>query len=251
MSQTDIKEDISSKERIAKYVSRAGGPSRRETERLILDGKVFVNNKKVTTPAFFVSSEDIIQVGKKIIDQPQASSLWAFHKPIGCITSDHDPEGRETIFNYLPKDMPRIMTIGRLDYNSEGLLLLTNDGSLKRKFELPSSNIMRHYRVRAFGTITQKELDNLKNGIVIDRIAYAPIEATLERVKGSNNWINITLTEGKNREIRKILEFIGLKVNRLIRTEYGAFALDALPPKMVQPIDSSLLKKAFQIMNFK
>ena len=230
-------------ERIAKFISRAGGPSRREAERLISEGKVFINGEKVTTPVCFVSSDDMIKVDGKILSEPEQPRVWSFYKPAGYITSDKDPEGRETIFNLLPKNLPRLMSVGRLDYNSEGLLLMTNDGGLKRTLELPKTGLRRIYRVRVFGKVLQKDLDKLAKGIVIDRIHYAPAFAEIDKIQGSNVWLTVTIHEGKNREIRNLMSHLGYEVNRLIRTEYGPFALKEQKEGTIQEIPAVYVKK--------
>jgi len=233
-------------ERIAKYVSRAGGPSRRETERLIEAGKVFVNNVKVKTPVTFVTEEDLINVDGHVIEGKEPARLWSFHKPIGCITSEKDPDGRTTIYDLLPAGTPRLLTVGRLDYNSEGLLLMTNDGALKRALELPKNEIGRHYRVRVFGRVTQNDLDHLAEGVVIDRVHYAPAIAEIEKIQGSNAWVRVTITEGKNREIRKMMSYLGFEVNRLIRTDYGPFGLKQQKVGTLQAIPQFYLKDSLE-----
>ena len=220
-------------ERIAKLLSRAGVASRREAERMIADGRVKIGEEVVTTPATVLENLNGVTVDGKPVNAPEATRLFAFHKPTGLITAERDPAGRPTIYNALrtalPKDTPRVMPIGRLDLNTEGLLLLTNDGELKRAMELPASGIPRTYRARTYGDITQAQLEDLIDGITIDGVRYGKIDANLERRTGTNQWIELTLTEGKNREVRRVLEHLGLKVSRLIRTAYGPFILDDLP----------------------
>ncbi|MEM6907125.1 MAG: pseudouridine synthase [Pseudomonadota bacterium] len=221
-------------ERIAKLLARAGIASRREIERMIADQRITLDGKPVASPATFLTSLKGVKVDGKPVAAPEPAQLYAFHKPTGLITAERDPAGRATIYNALrnalPKDAPRLMPIGRLDLNTEGLLLLTNDGGLKRQLELPSSGVPRTYRARAFGHITQAQLEDLSEGVTIEGIHYGPIDANLERGGGSgkNHWIEMTITEGKNREVRKVLEYLGLQVNRLIRTAYGPFALGEL-----------------------
>ncbi len=219
-------------DRIAKLLARAGVASRREIERMIADGRITLDGKTVDTPATFLKTLRGIAVDGKPVAAPEPTRLYAFHKPTGLITAERDPKGRPTIYtalrNALPKDAPRLMPIGRLDLNTEGLLLLTNDGALKREMELPSSGIPRTYRARAFGEIAQSQLDDLIEGVEIDGIRYGSIDANLERGSGRNQWIEMTITEGKNREVRRVLEYLGLKVNRLIRTAYGPFELGDL-----------------------
>lgn len=221
-------------DRIAKLLARAGVASRREIERMIADGRITLDGKPVETPATFLKDLRGVSVDGKPVAGPEPAQLYAFHKPTGLITAERDPRGRATIYdalrNALPKDTPRLMPIGRLDLNTEGLLLLTNDGGLKRQMELPATGIPRTYRARAFGDIQQEQLEALIEGVEIDGVRYGSIDANLERGgSGKNQWIEMTITEGKNREVRKVLEYLGLKVNRLIRTAYGPFALGDLP----------------------
>ena len=247
-SQPQNKSEQSSlkgEERIAKRIARAGICSRRDAEKLIATGQVKVNGQKLTTPAFKVNSTDKIEVGGKILSEPEPSRLWRFHKPIGLVTTHKDPEGRPTLFDKLPSNLPRVISIGRLDLNTEGLLLLTNDGELARFLELPQTGWMRRYRVRAFGDIEQTELDKLSKGIKIDNIHYGPIEAQFDKKQGRNCWLTIGLREGKNREIKRVLEHLGLKVNRLIRLSYGPFQLGELTPGQVSEIPTRTLKEQF------
>ncbi len=215
-------------DRIAKYLAHAGVCSRRDAEVLIEEGAVTVNGQRLDSPAFKVSSRDVIKVRGEIVRPPEASRVWLYHKPAGLITATRDPEGRATIFEHLPKSLPRVVTIGRLDLTTEGLLLLTNDGELARQMELPSTGLERHYRARAHGVVTPEALASLAEGVTVDGMTYAPIEAVLERTTGTNNWLSVTLHEGKNREVRKALASVGLTVNRLIRTRYGPFELGDL-----------------------
>ena len=221
-------------DRIAKLLARAGVASRREIERMIADKRITLDGKPVETPATFLTSLKGVSVDGKPVAGPEPAQLYAFHKPTGLITAERDPAGRATIYsalvNALPKDAPRVMPIGRLDLNTEGLLLLTNDGGLKRQMELPSSQVPRTYRARAFGDVSQEQLEALIEGVEIDGVRYGSIDANLEHgSSGKNNWIEMTITEGKNREVRRVLEYLGLKVNRLIRTAYGPFQLGDLP----------------------
>ena len=216
-------------ERIAKMLARAGVCSRRDAERLIAEGRVSVNGKLLDTPAFKVTAQDDIRVDGKRVGEPEPTRVWRYHKPPGLVTTHRDPQGRPTVFEHLPPGLPRVISIGRLDLTSEGLLLLTNDGALARTLELPSTGWVRRYRARAYGRITQAELDQLKDGIVVDGMRYGPIDAKLERA-GANSWLVVSITEGKNREVRRVLEAIGLKVNRLIRVSYGSFELGTLAP---------------------
>jgi len=223
-------------ERIAKYLASAGLASRREIERFILDGRVVVDGVKLESPAFKVTGQERILVDGKPVARPSVSRLWRYHKPAGLVTTNQDPDGRPTIFDMLPGELPRVLTIGRLDLNTEGLLLLTNDGGLARALELPSTGLERTYRARAYGRITQPDLDRLRDGVVVDGVEYRSIRARLERSVGANCWIELVLTEGKNREVRRALESLGLKVNRLIRVSYGPFELADLAPGVVAEV---------------
>lgn len=216
-------------ERIAKVIARRGYCSRRDAEELIFDNKVKLDGVLVTTPATKVADDANIEIDGTTLEKKTETRLWKFHKPKGCITTSRDTHDRPTIYDFLPHDLPRVITIGRLDFNTEGLLLLTNDGEFARQFELPSSNLDRVYRVRAYGDINDHMLSQLKNGLTIDGIQYRSIKCVLDSTKGDNQWLTMTLTEGKNREIRKVLEHFGLKVNRLIRLNYGEYSLGSLP----------------------
>jgi 23S rRNA pseudouridine2605 synthase len=211
--------------RIAKAMARAGLCSRREAERWIEDGRVVVNGKTLTSPARDVGPDDTVLVDGTPLPSADQTRLWRYYKPKGLVTTHSDPEGRPTVFDHLPRGMPRVISVGRLDFNSEGLLLLTNDGALARHLELPATGWLRRYRVRAFGEVGQAALDALKEGVVVEGMAYGPIEATLDSRQGDNVWLTIGLREGKNREVRKILAALGLAVNRLIRVSYGPFQL--------------------------
>ncbi|MEQ1543052.1 MAG: pseudouridine synthase [Novosphingobium sp.] len=220
-------------DRIAKLLARAGVASRREVERMIADGRVRIGEETVTTPATLLTSLRGVSVDGKPVKATEPTRLFAFHKPAGLITAERDPAGRPTIYtalrNALPATAGRVMPVGRLDFNTEGLLLLTNDGALKRAMELPSSGIPRTYRARTFGTVTQDQLEALIEGVEIDGMQYGKIDANMERSTGRNQWIEVTITEGKNREVRRVLEHLGLEVSRLIRTAYGPFQLLDLP----------------------
>lgn len=236
------KDPTASGERIAKVMARAGVCSRRDAERLIAEGRVKVNGVALTTPAFLASARDDIRVDGKRIAPPEPPRLWRYHKPAGLVTTHRDPNNRPTVFEKLPTGLPRVVSVGRLDLNSEGLLLLTNDGGLARQLELPSSGHLRRYRARAYGRIAQETLDALRDGIEVDGVAYGPIVATLERQQGDNAWIELALTEGKNREIRRVLEAISLRVNRLIRISYGPFELGLLKPGQAEEVPPRLLR---------
>lgn len=224
-------------ERIAKLLARAGVASRREVERMIADRRVALDGKPLETPATVLPNLKGVTVDGKPVAAAEPARLFAFHKPSGLITAERDPAGRPTIYaalrNALPKGAPRMMPVGRLDFATEGLLLLTNDGGLKRALELPASGVPRTYRARAFGKITQARLDELIEGVTIDGVNYGRIEADLERGAGLNRWIQMTLREGRNREVRRVLEHLGLQVSRLIRVGYGPFALGDLSRGMV------------------
>jgi len=228
-------------ERIAKFLASAGIASRRDVERMIADGRVNVDGRVLDTPAFKVTGRERILVDGVPVGRPDAARLWRYHKPAGLMTTSKDPEGRATVFDSLPKGMPRVMSVGRLDINTEGLLLLTNDGELARAMELPATGLKRSYRARAYGRVDQKELDRLRDGLTHEGETYRSIIATLDRVTGSNCWINVTLSEGKNREVRRALESLGLKVNRLIRVAYGPFVLDDLGPGALQEVEPAEL----------
>jgi 23S rRNA pseudouridine2605 synthase len=230
-------------ERIAKYLARAGVCSRRDAERLIAEGRVMLNGKRLDTPAVKVTDADDIRVDKKPVAAREEARLWRYHKPSGLVTTHRDPEDRPTVFSRLPEDMPRVISVGRLDITSEGLLLLTNDGALARRLELPANGWIRRYRARAFGTITQGDLDALAAGVTIEGVRYGAIEAVLEQRRGANSWIALALSEGKNREVRRVLEAIGLKVNRLIRIAYGPFQLGALTPGAVEEIPRKVMRE--------
>lgn len=230
-------------ERIAKFLARAGVCSRRDAERLIAEGRVKLNGKVLDTPAVKVTGADKISVDGRPIGAADATRLWRYHKPSGLVTTHRDPAGRPTVFENLPPDLPRVVSVGRLDLTSEGLLLLTNDGELARRLELPANGWIRCYRARAFGRVAQEELDTLKNGITVDGVRYGPIEAKLERGQGANSWITVSITEGKNREVRRVLDALGLKVNRLIRIAYGPFQLGVLQPNAVEEIPRKVLRE--------
>jgi 23S rRNA pseudouridine2605 synthase len=242
MSNEKQAPDSAGGERIAKRIARAGIASRRDAERMIAEGRVRLNGRVLTTPATIVGAKDRIEVDGAPLAERERTRLWLFHKPKGLVTTNRDPEGRPTIFTALPPELPRVMTVGRLDINTEGLLLLTNDGGLARVLELPATGWLRRYRVRAHGSIDQPALDRLRRGVSVDGIVYGGVEATIDRVQGTNVWLTIGLREGKNREVRRILEHLGLGVTRLIRVSYGPFQLGELATGAVEEVRGRVLR---------
>ena len=236
-------------ERIAKKLSRAGVCSRREAERWIAEGRIKVNNVILSTPATNVSEKDKILVDNIPLPKPSLTKIWRFHKPKGCLVTENDPKGRKTIFQILPKSLPRVISVGRLDYDSEGLLLLTNDGEISRKLELPSTGWLRKYKVRVHGIVDKSALLKIKDGIKLDNFKTGPIEASLEIQKGTNAWILIGIREGKNREIRRIMDHLGYPVNRLIRLSYGPFQLGNLKSGEVSEINKNVIKNQLGLMH--
>jgi 23S rRNA pseudouridine2605 synthase len=230
-------------ERIAKVMSRAGLASRRDAEQWIVQGRVAVNGRIINSPALDVTANDVVTVDGKPLPPRERTRLFLYHKPRGLVTTHADPEGRPTVFDALPEDLPRLISVGRLDFNTEGLLLLTNDGGLARALELPETGWLRRYRVRAHGEVTQAELDALKAGIEVDGVKYGPIEATLERDQGANVWLVFAIREGKNREVRNVLAHLGLEVNRLIRISYGPFQLLDLAEGKVEEVRTRVLRE--------
>ncbi|QFI65288.1 Ribosomal large subunit pseudouridine synthase B [Sinorhizobium alkalisoli] len=230
-------------QRISKLLARAGVASRRDVERMIMEGRVTLNGVQLDTPVVNATLADRIEVDGHPVRGIERTRLWLYHKPAGLVTTNADPEGRPTVFDGLPEDLPRVLSVGRLDINTEGLLLLTNDGGLARVLELPATGWLRRYRVRAHGEIDQAALDRLKEGIAVDGVLYGAIDATLDRVQGSNVWITMGLREGKNREIKNVLGALGLDVNRLIRISYGPFQLGDLPEGEVQEIRGRTLRE--------
>ena len=222
--------------RIAKLLARAGIASRREVERMIADGRVAINGTVLDTPATVLPSLHGVTVDGRPVAAPAPARLFRYHKPSGLLTTERDPKGRPTIYDKLPKELPRVMPVGRLDLNTEGLLLLTTDGELKRQLELPATGVERTYRARTYGAVSQAQLEDLIEGVEIEGIRYGSIDANLERRTGANTWVEMKLREGKNREVRRVLEHLGLQVSRLIRTAYGPFGLGDLAPGAVDEI---------------
>lgn len=229
-------------ERIAKVMARAGVASRRDSEAMIAEGRVSVNGTVLESPAFDVKPTDVVLVDGEPLPARERTRLWLYHKPRGLVTTNFDPEGRPTVFEALPEDLPRVLSIGRLDINTEGLLLLTNDGGLARVLELPETGWLRRYRVRAFGEVTQDRLDTVKDGVEIDGVHYGPVIARFERQQGFNTWLTVDLREGKNREVKTVLEHLGLAVNRLIRISFGPFQLGEIEEGEVEEIRSRVLQ---------
>ena len=230
-------------DRIAKVIARAGICSRRDAEKLIAEGRVMLNGETVKTPGIRVGADQVVSVDGKPLDEPEGTRLWRYHKPAGLVTTHKDPQGRPTVFQNLPKTLPRVVSVGRLDVNSEGLLLLTNDGALARRLELPAAGWNRKYRVRLFGKITQAELEKLAEGTIIDGVKYGPVIADLERTKGMYSWASVMLKEGKNREVKRLMENFGVKVARLIRIQFGPFHLGQLDEGAVEEIPAKVWRE--------
>lgn len=230
-------------ERIAKAIARAGLCSRRDAERLIAEGRVSVNGEQLDSPARNVTLADAIAVDGKPLPRREGTRLWRYHKPAGLVVSHRDPQGRPTVFQKLREQLPRVVSVGRLDLTTEGLLLLTNDGALARQLELPANGWIRRYRVRGYGAVPQDALTGLKRGVTIDGVRYGPVEARLDKTQGGNCWLTIAIREGKNREVRKICDHLGLQVNRLIRTSFGPFVLGDLPRGGLEEIPPRVLKE--------
>ncbi|PRY79674.1 23S rRNA pseudouridine2605 synthase [Yoonia maritima] len=245
----DMTNDTPSGDRIAKVLSRAGIASRREAERMIADGRVTVNGKIIDSPALNVTASDKITADGKLVGEPEPPRIWLYHKPTGLVTTERDERDRPTVFGALPEDMPRVMSIGRLDLNSEGLMLLTNDGGVKRKLELPSTGWLRRYRVRIKGSASEAKLDQLRAGIEVDGVKYQPMIVTFDRQQGANAWLTVSIREGKNREIRRTMEAIGVTVNRLIRVSYGPFQLGELKAGEVEEVKQRVVRDQLGLSN--
>jgi 23S rRNA pseudouridine2605 synthase len=230
-------------ERIAKFLSRAGIASRRDAEAMIAVGRIRLNQETVTHPAVFVKAGDIVLLDGKPVSAPERTRLWRYHKPEGLVTTHKDPEGRPTVFAHLPPGLPRVISVGRLDLTSEGLLLLTNDGALSRRLELPETGWLRRYRVRVHGGVAPEKLKRLGDGMVVDGTRFGPIEAAVDSVQRANSWLSISLREGKNREIRRVMEVLGLPVTRLIRVAYGPFQLGNLARGTVEEVNGKILRE--------
>jgi 23S rRNA pseudouridine2605 synthase len=230
-------------DRIAKWLARAGVASRRDAEAMLAQGVVRLNGNVVEHPATFVTAGDVIQVNGKVVDPPDRTRVWRYHKPEGLVTTHKDPEGRPTVFDKLRSQLPRVVSVGRLDLTSEGLLLLTNDGSLARRLELPSNGWLRRYRVRVFGSPDVAALKALTRGVTVDGVRYGPIEAEVDARKGDNTWLTVSLREGRNREIRRVMAHLGLSVSRLIRVAYGPFQLGSLERGGIEEIPARVLRE--------
>jgi 23S rRNA pseudouridine2605 synthase len=230
-------------ERIAKFLSRAGVASRRDAEAMIEAGRVRLNNAPVTHPAVFIKPGDMVLVDGKPVAEPDRTRLWRYHKPDGLVTTHKDPEGRPTVFGAMPPGMPRVISIGRLDLTSEGLLLLTNDGELARRLELPATGWLRRYRVRVHGGVSPDKIKRLADGMVVEGVKYGPIEAHIDSVQRSNTWLSMSLHEGKNREIRRVMQALELPVTRLIRVAYGPFQLGTLPRGGIEEVNGKVLRE--------
>lgn len=239
----DDQQEAARGERIAKWMARAGVASRRDAEKIIAEGRVKIEGKLVTQPATFVQPSDVVTVDGRAVNEPERTRLFRFHKPPGLVTTHRDPEGRPTVFDRLPEGLPRLISVGRLDLSSEGLLLLTNDGALSRRLELPANAWVRRYRVRVFGDIDPRALASLAQGVTIDGVRYAPIEAGVDSRKGDNAWLTVALQEGKNREIRRVMSYLGLEVSRLLRVSYGPFQLGTLERGMVDEVNPKVMRE--------
>ncbi len=229
-------------ERIAKWLARAGVASRRDAEKLIAEGRIALNGTRVAQPATFVQAGDSVSLDGKPVAAPERTRLFRYHKPDGLVTTHRDPEGRPTVFEKLPAGLPRLVSVGRLDLTSEGLLLLTNDGELARRLELPANGWLRRYRVRVHGAVDEAALAALKRGVTVEGVRYGPIEAGLDARKGTNAWLTVSIQEGKNREVRRVMQHLGLHVTRLIRTAYGPFQLGVLPKGAVEEVSPKVMR---------
>ncbi len=238
--ETHITDSLAS-QRIAKAIARSGFCSRRDAEKIILEGRVSLNGKLLDTPAVNVTGNDKILIDGQPLQAPAEIRLWRYHKPKGRVTTHRDPQGRPTVFEALPEDMPRVISIGRLDLNTEGLLLLTNDGDLARHLESPATAWVRRYRVRVHGRVDQAALDGIGKGVEIEGVRYGPVDAKLDRIQGANAWLTLGLREGKNREVRKIMEHLGLEVGRLIRVSFGPFQLGDMAIGTVEEVKRRIL----------
>jgi 23S rRNA pseudouridine2605 synthase len=230
-------------DRIAKWLARAGVASRRDVERMLAEGVIKLNGKVVTHPATFIAPGDVVQVKGAVVDGPERTRVWRYHKPEGLVTTHKDPEGRPTVFDKLRSQLPRVVSVGRLDLTSEGLLLLTNDGGLARQLELPSTGWLRRYRVRVFGVPNEGALRALAKGVTVEGVRYGPIEAAVDAKKGDNTWLTVSLREGRNREIRRVMAHLGLSVSRLIRIAYGPFQLGVLERGGIEEIPARVLRE--------
>jgi 23S rRNA pseudouridine2605 synthase len=247
MSESLLSENKPEGERIAKAIARAGVCSRRDAERMIVEGRVMIDGEPVTSPARNVTENNVVQVDGKPLAAREPARLWRYHKPSGLVTTHKDEKARPTVFASLPGSLGRVVSVGRLDYNSEGLLLLTNDGEIARRLEVPSAGWVRKYRARLFGKVTQADLDTLATGITIAGVAYGPIVADIERSKGVYSWVTVSLKEGKNREVKRVMESLGLKVARLIRISYGPFQLGHLGEGQVEEIPARIWREQLGI----
>jgi 23S rRNA pseudouridine2605 synthase len=230
-------------DRIAKWLARAGIASRRDAERMVSEGRVRLNNRTVEHPATFVEAGDIVQVDGTVVGDPDRTRVWRYHKPAGLVTTHRDPEGRPTVFDKLRTQLPRVISVGRLDLTSEGLLLLTNDGGLARRLELPATGWIRRYRVRVHGVVDPAALQHLARGVTVEGVRYGPIDAALDSRRGENAWLTVGLREGRNREIRKVMTHLGLSVTRLIRVAYGPFQLGILERGGIEEIPARVLRE--------